>query len=131
MLTPVVEIDASIGLDSISEDLMAFLDALEPFGNKNAQPVFCAEGVSVLAKRTVGHDAAHLKMTLERDGRPFDAIAFRMGDLAQGLPEIVDIAFHIERNNYLGYETLQLRVVDIRSANTLEDEILTEWIDAI
>jgi single-stranded-DNA-specific exonuclease len=131
MLIPIRDIDACIGLDSVETSLMTFLDKLEPFGNKNNQPVFCTEGVNVLAKRTVGRDASHLKLTLEGAGRPFDAIAFRMGEMANSLPDTVDIAFHIERNNYLGYETLQLRVVDIRSANSLGNEELTEWIDAV
>jgi hypothetical protein len=79
----------------------------------------------------VGRDASHLKLTLEGAGRPFDAIAFRMGEMANNLPSIVDIAFHLERNNYLGYQTLQLRVVDIRSTNSLENGELTEWIETI
>jgi single-stranded-DNA-specific exonuclease len=131
MLIPIREIDACIGLDAVDPSLMAFLDKLEPFGNKNNQPVFCTEGVRVLAKRTVGRDASHLKLTLEGAGRPFDAIGFRMGEMANNLPNIVDIAFHLERNNYLGYETLQLRVVDIRSTNSLENGGLTEWIETI
>ena len=131
MLIPIREIDACIGLNSVDTNLMAFLDKLEPFGNMNKQPVFCAQGVNVLAKRTVGRDSSHLKLTLEGAGRPFDAIAFRMGEMADGLPGIVDIAFHVERNNYMGYETIQLRVVDIRSENSLDNTELTEWVDAI
>jgi single-stranded-DNA-specific exonuclease len=130
MLVPVQDIDACIHLDTINAGLMSFLDSLEPFGNQNKQPVFCSEKVRVLSKRTVGHDGAHLKMMLEQDGKPFDSIGFRLGELAAGLPDTVDVAYHLERNNYLGYETLQLRVVDIRPANSLEDSSLTEWIDA-
>lgn len=131
MLIPIREIDACIRLDVVDAKLMAFLDILEPFGNMNNQPVFCAQGVNVLAKRTVGRESSHLKLTLEGAGRPFDAIAFRMGEMANGLPGIVDIAFHVERNNFMGYETIQLRVVDIRSENSLDNNELTEWIEAV
>jgi single-stranded-DNA-specific exonuclease len=126
-LTPSIKIDACIGFDSITPELMTFLDELEPFGSKNHQPVFCASDVKLLANRSVGHDGSHLKMTLERGGKPYDGIAFRKGELAQHLPDRVDIAFHVERNNYMGYETLQLRVVDIREVNSLEDPVLTQW----
>jgi single-stranded-DNA-specific exonuclease len=128
-LKPSILIDACIGFDSITPELMAFLDDLEPFGSDNPQPLFCASDVKLLACRSVGHDGAHLKMTLERGGKPFDAIAFRKGELAHRLADQLDIAFHIERNNYLGYETLQLRVVDIREINSLEDPTLTQWVE--
>jgi single-stranded-DNA-specific exonuclease len=128
ILSPSIKIDACIGFDSITPELMRFLNELEPFGSENNQPIFCASDVKLLANRSVGHDASHLKMTLESGGKPFDAIAFRKGELAQRLPDRVDIAFHVERNNYLGYETLQLRVLDIREANSLEDPALTQWI---
>lgn len=127
-LRPVVEIDARINFNAITEELMIFMDALEPYGIQNHQPVFCTSAVKVLAKRRVGQGGAHLKLTLEHGGRPFDAIAFRKGDLAQNLPESVDVAFHIERNSYLGYETLQLRIVDIRPGMSIDNLNLTEWV---
>ncbi len=129
MLVPVQQVDACIKLDTINEDLMSFLDRLEPFGSQNDQPVFCSEHVNVLSRRTVGADGAHLKLTLEQGGRPFDAIGFRLGGLSPELPDQVDVAFRLERNHYLGYETLQLNVVDIRAAGSLEDHKLTEWVE--
>lgn len=128
LMIPMRDIDALIEFKSIDSELMDFLDLLEPFGNENSQPAFCSEKVNVLANRTVGRDASHLKLTIEQGGKPFDAIAFRMGHLSQDLPERVDLAYHIERNNYLGYETLQLRVVDIRQADSLKNSELTEWV---
>lgn len=127
-LQPEITIDACIGFEGIDVDLMSFLDALEPYGNGNSQPLFCSMGVRVLAKRTVGREGAHLKLTLENQGRPFDAIAFRMGALAGDLPEKIDVAYHVERNNYLGYETLQLRVVDIRPMDVANDPARTIWV---
>ncbi|TFH36662.1 MAG: single-stranded-DNA-specific exonuclease RecJ [Anaerolineales bacterium] len=128
-LRPVIDIDACIGFDAINPEIMNFLDALEPFGSDNSQPVFCASNVKVLAKRRVGKEGPHLKLMLEGAGRPLEAIAFRKGDLADSLPERVDVAFHVERNNYLGFETLQLRVVDIRTCDSLENANLTEWVN--
>jgi len=70
----------------------------------------------VRSKRTVGADGKHLKLMLQQGGRPFDAIAFRMGERAGGLPGRIDVVYHLERNYYLGYETLQLNVQDMRPA---------------
>ena len=41
-----------------------------------------------------------------------------MGDIIGRLPEFLDIAYRLERNSYLGYESLQLNVVDIRFPET-------------
>ena len=128
-LRPVIEVDACISFDAINQDLMIFLDTLEPFGIQNHQPIFCTSNVKVLAKRRVGRGGAHLKLTLESAGRPFDAIAFRKGELAQKLSDTIEVAYHVERNTYLGYESLQLRVVDIRPENSLTNANLTEWVD--
>jgi single-stranded-DNA-specific exonuclease len=128
-LRPVIDVDACIGFDAINPELMIFLDTLEPFGISNHRPIFCTKNVKVLAKRRVGADGVHLKLTLEGGGRPFDAIAFRMGELAQDLPESTDVAYHVDRNTYLGYESLQLMVVDIRHGNSLESAELTQWVD--
>ena len=64
--------------------------------------------------RLVGADRSHLKMTLRKESKSFDAIAFRMGDIIERLPEKIDIAYRLERNSYLGYESLQLNIVDIQ-----------------
>ena len=37
-----------------------------------------------------------------------------MGGIIEQLPEFIDIAYRLERNTYLGYETMQLNIVDIR-----------------
>jgi hypothetical protein len=53
-------------------------------------------------------------MTLRKSSISFDAIAFRMGDIVERLPEFIDIAYRLERNSYLGYESLQLNIVDVQ-----------------
>jgi single-stranded-DNA-specific exonuclease len=128
MLQPYLDIDTVIGFEAIDRTLMSFLDRLEPFGHQNSQPIFCTPEVRVLSKRTVGRDSSHLKLTLEHEGKPFDAIAFRMGELAAQLPEKIEAAFHIERNVYMGYESLQLRVVDLRENGSMRDEQRTRWL---
>ena len=71
------------------------------------------KNVAVMRKRTVGAEGGHLTLTLRKSGRSFDAIAFRMGNLAPELPEHVDIAFNFERNEYMGIRSMQLNVLDI------------------
>ncbi len=115
-LDPELPIDAVVSFEELSGDLLAFQDHLAPFGMGNPRPTFCTLGVEVRSKRTVGADGKHLKLMLQQGGRPFDAIAFRMGERAGGLPRRIDVVYHLERNYYLGYETLQLNVQDMRPA---------------
>lgn len=114
---PSVEIDALVGFSALDEGLMDFLENIEPCGVGNPQPVFVSKQVTVLSKRAVGSEGSHLKLTLAEGGRPFDAIAFRMGDRCNTLPRLVDLTYHLERNEYRGIRSLQLNVVDIRPSD--------------
>jgi single-stranded-DNA-specific exonuclease len=116
VLQPVLEIDGIANFTDLDDRMLRFHDRLAPFGSENQRPLLVSKGVSVLNKRTVGSGGAHLKLTLEQGGRPFDAIAFRMGDQISALTSEIDVAYRLERNHYLGYVTLQLNVADFRPA---------------
>lgn len=112
-LVPKLEIDAEVGMQQLGEGLLDFIDRLEPCGNGNPAPVLMTKNVAVIRKRAVGAEGVHLKLTLRKEGRSLDGIAFRMGNLAADLPDNIDIAFHFERNEYMGIRSMQLNVLDI------------------
>jgi single-stranded-DNA-specific exonuclease len=95
------------------------IQQLEPFGNGNPEPLFRMTNVRVKNARMVGGE--HLKMRLE-EGRfgGLEAIAFKRGDVppdsVKGRP--IDLACHLEKNEYAGLWNLELRIRDLR---TLED----------
>jgi single-stranded-DNA-specific exonuclease len=111
---PTLEIDAEISFDELDDSLLSFIDRLQPCGIGNPVPMLGVKGVQVISSKVVGNNQKHLKLMLKKDGRLFDAIAFRMGHLLEQLPGSIDVAFHIERNVYMGYEKLQLNVQDIQ-----------------
>ena len=80
------------------------------------------DGESVRAARivnryAVGADGKHLKLTLSDDGvNQIEAIAFRLGELAESLPEYVDVAYQLEVDQWNGNRRLQCNVQDIRPA---------------
>jgi single-stranded-DNA-specific exonuclease len=115
-LAPRLQIDAVVELPQLGLSLLEWLDAIEPCGFGNPTPVFAVRDARVLQAKTVGAEGSHLKLTLSQGRRSFDAIAFRRGDMAGALPRQVDAAFSVERNLYLGRETLELNVQDIRPA---------------
>jgi single-stranded-DNA-specific exonuclease len=116
-LIPELEIDAEVDLPHLGEDLLEFIDKLEPCGEGNRAPVLMAKNVTVMGKRTVGADGRHLKLTVKQGGRAIDAIAFRMGDRVSEISERIDVAFNFESNEYMGIRSLQLNVLDIRRAS--------------
>lgn len=117
LLQPVLEIDGVATFQELDDRMLRFHDKLAPFGAQNQRPVLVSKNVRVLSKRTVGSDGLHLKLTLEQAGRPFDAIAFRMGDRVSAMPAEIDVAYRLERNHYLGYVTLQLNIADFKPAD--------------
>jgi len=55
-------IDCSINFNDITDELIDALEALEPFGNGNPEPVFQAETLSVVSQKIVGK--RHRQMVL-------------------------------------------------------------------
>lgn len=117
-LGPILEIDAVVQLPELEDRVMGELDLFEPCGHGNPQPLFASRAVRVAAKRQVGADGSHLKLTVEQGGRFFDAIGFGLGGMGSNLASSADIAYHFARNNFGGIVTNQLQVVDIREPNS-------------
>jgi single-stranded-DNA-specific exonuclease len=120
-LFPEIHIDREIQLDKLSYDyipgILADLHQLEPTGRGNPEPLFASHGVEVRQVRQVGRDGKHLKLLLRAGPHHFDAIAFRQGYWAEDMPEVIDIAYRFEENEYMGRRSLQLNVRDIKAAS--------------
>jgi single-stranded-DNA-specific exonuclease len=111
---PTLQIDADIELRQITHSLVRELEMLEPFGCGNAEPLFGAKGLEIVAPRTVGNN--HLKMRLRKGSQTIDAIGFGMGLLFEslGCPDRIDAAFVPSFNEWNGTRHLQLMLRDIR-----------------
>jgi single-stranded-DNA-specific exonuclease len=120
-LSPCLHADAEVHLREMDWRLGSELQRLQPFGEGNAEPLFVSRNVEVRYCRAVGADGVHLKMLLS-DGRVvWDSIAFRQGEWADKLPDRVDVAYHLQFNEWNGERRLQLNVQDIRPAGWEED----------
>lgn len=118
-LAPALKIDSELDLNDLDFAICGRLAELEPHGEANPQPVFCSHGVNVApgSVKTVGKEGQHLKFRAYGDGNrssEWEAIAFRMGELAGGLPGRVDLAYCVEINDFNGRP--QLTVKDLRPA---------------
>lgn len=115
---PMVEIDAPLELNQITQKFFNILKQMEPFGPGNLSPVFMSSCVYDTGSAKIVGDA-HLKLRLTQDGlTSFDAIAFGMAEfyprILKGIP--FDVCYCVEENEYRGNITLQLRIKDIRLA---------------
>ncbi len=113
-----LKIDAAVLPEHLSLRLHSQLDALEPFGYGNLQPLLMLRGARILEIKPVGQDGAHLQLPLLAGSRQLSAIAFRFGEHRHRIDrdKAYDIAFHLEVNEWQRRKNLQLRVVDMRVA---------------
>ncbi len=123
-LMPTIEIDAEVSLDEIDWALYETLNKLEPTGQANPTPVFLSKNVEVMSHRAVGQNGAHLQMRLSnRNGgqahQLMPAIAFRQGAWANELPQLIDVVYSVNLNEWNGRRSLQLMVQDLRPAEDL------------
>jgi single-stranded-DNA-specific exonuclease len=115
-LRPTLSIDADVPLSDLTGDLERQLRRFQPCGYGNPTPLLASYGVKVVGSRTVGAEARHLKLTLT-DGRvTMDAIAFQQGEWQNRMPAHIDVAYHLEVNEWGGEQRLQLNVRDLRRA---------------
>lgn len=113
-LMPTLIADGETGLSEMSWDLLEALALLEPCGCENQRPLFVSRDVPVLRHRAVGREGRHLKLALSDGLVTWDAIAFRQGEWAGQLPQTIDVAYHLEVNEWNGRRQLQLNVQDIQ-----------------
>lgn len=75
LLLPVADADAL--LDEVTEELIGYLDTLEPFGNGNPQPILRTEMLTVFGVRRMGDSGQHAKLTLKDTATgKIDLVAF-------------------------------------------------------
>ncbi|MGI4873738.1 MAG: single-stranded-DNA-specific exonuclease RecJ [Janthinobacterium lividum] len=118
-----VDIDGWLDFTQLTEDFLAQLGRMEPFGPGNPAPVFASAGVRAMpgSVRPVGA-AGHLKMRLSQPtqspGMVLEAIGFGLGHHLPHLlatPDaLLSICYCLEMNEFRGQRTLQLRLLDVR-----------------
>jgi len=119
-LLPTLDIDREILLDKLDAKyipgILEDLHQLEPTGRENPEPIFASQHIGVRHARTVGREGTHLKLILQAGAHAFDGIAFRQGYWMAELPDVIDIAYRFELNEFNGRSNLQLNIKDIHQS---------------
>ena len=113
-LRPRLHLDAELDFSILDMEFLAQHDLLQPFGIGNHQPLFVARGVSPAAEPRVLKEK-HISFTLRQNGSRCRAIFF--DGVRNPLPEPPwDVAFRVERNEYMGNVSVQMHIQAIRAA---------------
>lgn len=127
-LMPLVMIDAAMPLGYISEEVIADLEKLEPFGRANEKPLFAQQHLSVLRLSRIGKDRNVVKMSvMGPEGIIMDALYFGDTDVffdfleeeygrdnvaaaLRGMRNTIDIGvtYYPQINEFQGKRSLQI-----------------------
>jgi len=114
-IKPVINVDAIVKAPFITMEMYHELNRLQPYGAGNSAPVFAINGIKIHRISQTG-TGRHLRMTLLKDRKFFDAVGFGMGDCFDvfKMGDIVDVVFAIDINDYRDMINLQLVLKDMR-----------------
>jgi single-stranded-DNA-specific exonuclease len=119
-LLPRCRVDAVVGAAELTEEAARGLELLGPFGNGNPEPVLVARRLvmrpRVLPRKT-GQGPGHLKLTLEGKG-DISAMGFGMADRIALTEGPVDLAFNLGLDNWRGQTRVNLKIKDLRIAQS-------------
>ena len=117
---PEIYIDAEIDSKDITNEVMQWLEKLEPYGQGNKEPVFFMKKVFKYQVETfVGKNFNHLKCVFEKNGLIFEAIGYNMKEYKSLMAENdkFDILFFLVYNTWKNTKVIQLNLKDIKKSD--------------
>ena len=100
-IIPVIKIDSIITAKDVNKKTIEELEMLEPFGEKNKNPIFVYKNLKIDSIRALS-EGKHLKLTLKDDNLLINAIGFNLGHLSEEylIGDKIDIVGNLEINKY-------------------------------
>jgi single-stranded-DNA-specific exonuclease len=114
-LSPTLEIDAELALDSLRGEEIRWLQCFRPLGPGNPQPTLLSRRVFVAESRPVGNDGQHLRLKLKDGSVTWPAIAFKLGDRMADPGSRMHVVYSLGTSRQ-GEDTLELRIHDLAPA---------------
>lgn len=120
-----IKIDCELKPSQLTEELVAYLQKIEPYGMGNERPQFLIRQLQVNNSPEavmMGQSKEHLKLqgksTIYDDALPVHAVGFGMASFyieVLGCPETVDIVGFPKINEWNGYKNMQFMIHDMKS----------------
>jgi len=119
-------LDVDLCVDSpalLTLECVEDLDRLEPCGTGNPRPMLCLLGAMLTELTPIG-GGRHLRLQLEMQGTPYEAVFFHQTAESVGLRagDCVDAAFIPQVNEFRDRRSVQLLLCDIRRHDASEAE---------
>ena len=113
-LVSVINVDCEISKKDLKPETIEQIKKLEPFGEKNKQPLFIYKNLKIASIRALS-EGKHLKLTLKDGNDLIEAIGFNLGELAEEylIGDKVDLVGTLEINAFNGQNKIQINMKDI------------------
>jgi single-stranded-DNA-specific exonuclease len=116
-LQPLLRLDAEVGLDEMSLEMLGELACLKPAGQGNPPVQFCARGVTHQRPlQRMGREKQHVKLWVTDGAVTQEAVWWNGGDKSLPVGKF-DLAFAPQVNEFNGRRTVQLKALDWRAAS--------------
>ncbi|WP_296012089.1 single-stranded-DNA-specific exonuclease RecJ [uncultured Adlercreutzia sp.] len=117
---PLTEVDAAVSLDELTLETVGLVDCLAPFGQENPQPVYLAQGVTLVNCRAVGQTKDHFACTLTNGRASVAGIMFHCAaiDALLGNDAVVDAAFTVQIDEWRGRRSVKAMLETVAPART-------------
>lgn len=118
--TAELRIDAETTLPQLTLRTVDQIEQLAPFGQSNPRPLLCTTGVTLNGPpRKMGGGDRHLTLQVRQHNRKFRAVAFGQGEYCDALAAAgeIDIAYRPVINEYRGFRSVEVQLVDWRASN--------------
>ena len=110
------EYDIDVSLNECSEAFVREMQALEPTGCGNPEPVF-RTAVQLIEARAIGAQGAHLRLVASEHGVRRTGVFFGAGNRANRLGDAAEILFTPQLNVWNGRTDVQLRLCALRESD--------------
>ncbi len=117
-LVPEIAINAVLPLDQINMQFFNIIAQMEPFGPDNMRPIFIAKNVQDTGYSKLVKEA-HISFSVTQGNQTVRGIGYNMPEkidlVKSGKP--FDIVFQLQLNEWQGNQSVQLQVIDLKTAS--------------
>ena len=126
-MVPIVEADCSVKLEEVNLSLAKSLQMLEPYGVSNPVPAFVLNDVTVSEISGIS-EGKHTKLVLSSGKYSHSAMYFSNSPDSLGIypGDKADVLFNVDINEWMGRESVQLIVRDIRPSKIQRESYISD-----
>jgi single-stranded-DNA-specific exonuclease len=110
-------LDSELQINEIEANLVDKLNKMQPYGHKNAKPLFYISDVTIERVQKMG-GGKHLRGVVKQKGTAIPFVGFKLGNHPNMLSwRRLDIAASVRENEWMGKNEIQLDIKDVRECS--------------